>query len=429
MADLASSIDALLGIGDSAPPAETPAAEAPKAEATPAEPPKASDPPPVPKPAEKEEEKKPEEAAAPAEAEAEAPAEEEAKPAEEPVAESEAPAEDKPVGQTYKAKFEELESALGEPPDAEKIREYMGAYSDQLAMEHDFTSGDPVAIQKFVSHWNEVSPEGMQQLAASLPNLLASQKNPEAYSALAEPVLGRYSQALYDRANAETDADKKASYLHAARMIDWDLNGSYRENPAEEPKQPKLSAREQQVEKGLREIQEFKRQQASAAVDSFTHGVVTDSQQQFLAAIDNALKPGAGLVNQRLFNAAKKDFIQEVTAAMAGEKEAVRLFDLQALNAQRSPSKEAHDALVSNYMTRAQRAIRNLAPAALKDLGVSAKEKSTAAHKAASASATAGAQPAASTGAVPAPAKFDSTKFSSKSDAMEAHIDALLGVR
>lgn len=297
------------------------------------------------------------------------------------------------IYRSYK-NYKAVSEAIGEDLTPERATALRDAYVDSELMKYEFASGDPARAKNFVEFWNQTSPEGMQRAAGIIPDTLA-EKNPQAYMSLAVPVLSRYNNALYERAQGESNPEAKAALLYAARMIDWDLNGKYRAD-ADLVAKPIVQAdpRAQAVDQRWNEIQRYEQNQQETSRNSWATALDEANSSMLDAQSDKVLAPlKAAYSSDRVYQAARRDFIEAVITQVAKDQGGEQLYQVQRARAMARMSREDLPTLTKQYEQRASRVIRALAPGFLKEAGVAAVKQSQARNEALTSAAAAGASP------------------------------------
>ncbi len=274
-------------------------------------------------------------------------------------------------------------------PSVDEVKGMRSAYSDRIAMEHDFSSADPQNAQTFVQNWNKFSPEGMATVARVMPDLLA-QGNQAAYIALAQPVMGRFLDYMYKAPGVDTP-ELRQRLLDAARLTEWWMNGmpadgGYRTDDqitgvtrvqqAPDPREQQLMAREQAL--NARD-----QQAASAAWDGFATTVNTEIRQTLDSEVDKSLATLKPLYpNEMLYKAVRNDFLQQFRQTLKQDGVAQRQFDVAIEQARRTRSAEDKQALVAQYMTMARRALHTIRGPFVTNASKGFKQASDARHAA-----------------------------------------------
>lgn len=326
--------------------------------------------------------------------------------------------------------YKAITDALGRELSVDEARAFQEAYSDKLAMEHEFTSGDPLAARNWVENWHKTNPQAMQVVGHQMADYLAT-ADPAAYTPMALSVINRFINAQYQMAQQATDPNERKSIQYMAQMADWVINNKFRDEAtlASQPAPDPLAAREAQVNAGLSQIQSFQQQQYQASVANWNQGLDAANNSALDQAADAVLDPIKSTFPARLAVAAKRDFIQAVKDHLAKDKESDRIYGIQRSKSQQRMSSEDQQALASNYAQRAARAVRAVAPGFLKELGVVAKSQSQARHAALSAAADAGKAPTSSGQPTTQSIIPTQGQYASKVEVMESSIDSLLGVK
>ena len=118
-----------------------------------------------------------------------------------------------------------------------------------------------------------------------------------------------------------------------------------------------------------------------------------------------------------------------IKVVFANDFDAQRLFNVQLNKSQGTRSDRDVESLKNLFMSRASRAIRQLAPALLKEVGAPVVNQNAQTHAALAASAQAGVSP--NTGGQPRSQSIASTpaQYASKSEQLDSTIDAILGTK
>lgn len=332
----------------------------------------------------------------------------------------------KRIYQSYKA-YKQIAEAVGQELTPESAKQHFESHADKLAMEAEFTSGDPAQVGNWLGYWNSVSPQAMNSAAAQMPDLLA-QHNPQAYQAMAVPVLTRYIHALYNRAQQEADPERQKAMLYTAQMADWDLFGSFKKADELKAAPGPLDEREAQVQQGLKRIEDFNKEQQNARSREWYSGVQKANNSVLEADVDKALAPLKPTLAGRVYSAAKRDFIEAVEQHLNKDVDGQRIFNLQVSRTQMT--QQGQEAITAAFTQRASRAVRALAPGFLKEAGIAAQARSEERHTALASAQAAGTAPAGA--GVPVKqsiANVPQKQYASKGEQMDATIDDLFGVK
>lgn len=223
--------------------------------------------------------------------------------------------------------FKAVETELGVLPTVEEVKEYHRAHLERLAMENEFTSGDPRAADNWVANWDRTSPQGMAAVAAALPERLIADRNFDAYNAVATPILNRFIGSLYDTAQAIADPESKARMIDAARIAESRLTGKFRSDEELTRVPDPMAARQSDIDRKLAQIREFESSQSYARS----------------AAIVNEIDSSIGKFVDQTVEAAMAPLKTAYPSNPAYVKDCQRTFTEEAIRlADRSPSAEAY---------------------------------------------------------------------------------------
>jgi hypothetical protein len=289
-------------------------------------------------------------------------------------------------------------------PAIEELTGMQSSYSQQLAMEHDFTSADPQNALQFLENWNTGGSDdpqtrasfaqGMTTLASQMPDYLA-QANPHAYQAMAGPVLQRALNWMYQRGAAYPDEKMRNYVLNAARSFEWWLAGgpdaqpgSYRNDQQiqalmqrGDPQQ--LNQTERQLQEARAQLTQINRQNGDARWQGFYQTAVAEINQQTAADVDKVLAPiKAHYPNELAFNAVRKSYIDQVQQTLNKDFQGRRLYDLAVERAKRTQTEADKQAIVSHWTNMVRRAIQTTRGKFITEASNGIKATSDARHKA-----------------------------------------------
>jgi hypothetical protein len=248
-------------------------------------------------------------------------------------------------------------------PPAQEVQAMREAYSDRIAMEHDFASGDPQNAAQFLQNWTNFSGKGMGAVAAIMPQFLAANQ-PEAYQAMATPVLNSFLDYMYRMGTQQEDPQVRDYILNGARAAEWWLKGgpnggTYRDDKEilkPQPAQP--SPVERELASSRQQLAEIQQRNQQAQWSHFADGVNGHIGQQMDSSIDQALAPlKAFYPNPVSYTAVRNEFINRLQQQLKGDAIGRRQFAIAMERAQATRSQEDQQALVSHYMTMARRAV------------------------------------------------------------------------
>lgn len=260
-------------------------------------------------------------------------------------------------------------------PPIEEIQGYQTAYSDRLAMEHDFASADPANAKQFIENWNGFSPEGMRTVAAQLPEILA-QANGAAYFALAQPVFSRALNHMLASAPQIQDEGMRKYVMDLRRGMQWWLaggpnapDGAYDSDEQIEqalqqrPQQAAPNATEQQLRQAQEQLNKINRERAESQWKTAFSTVQTAVGQDYGAAIDKTLAPlKQAYPNPAAFTALRESLMTRVQQAMAKDSYGQRAYQLAEEKAKRG-QQGGVEAMKSAWLQMTRKAMAQVAPA------------------------------------------------------------------
>lgn len=329
------------------------------------------------------------------------------------------------IYRSYKA-YKDISDAVGQDLTPEIAKTHFESFTDKLAMDEDFKASTPESAGNFLAYWNNASPQGMATMAAQMPQLML-QHNQEAYRALALPVITNYISSLYARAAVEQNKEIKDNLTYTARMAEWDLTGKFRDDAAIAAA-PQIDPRAAQIDQRWNQIQAYDRQQQANARGAWEQNLAQTNDSTLVTEADRVLAPlQKALPSAKLFEAARGAFINAVKDHLSKDSEGERAFNLSRASAAQRLSSEDIKTLNSAFAARAIRAIRTLAPAFLKEAGVSVKSQSAQRRTTLEAAQQAGKGPTGSGAPVPQSIVPGTPKqYRSQGEKMEDMLDTLL---
>lgn len=330
--------------------------------------------------------------------------------------------------QELKKPFED--GGIGHEPTVDDVRQYYDAFADRVAMEEDFASGNGQSAVNFVTKWfgpgadgntrqnsdfvagaiphalarsnpaalgklvteltnvlGQVPPETLANLGAAMPAALGN--NSDAIGAMAKPIFESYTSELWNRWERETNPQIKESLYQAAQIHTKDLTGQYRMfdntgKPVEAPVAPKadtsaLDAKRAEIEQRERAFNQQKTDFEKARATQWQNQMSADVSSEVEPLYDLALKPLRGTQADGPYNAAKRDFVQEVSQRVQKDPK-WPIYKNLVQRAFRTSSPEDATAVVDFYKEMATRAIAAVRSNFLTQWGVAAKKQSDARH-------------------------------------------------
>ncbi len=302
----------------------------------------------------------------------------------------------KEIYQGYKA-MRELgkpiaEGGIGHVPTIDQTRTYYGAYRDRALMDGDLSSGDPSKVGRFVNSYLFNPERGQANLgiAAQIAPSLTNQ--PELYAAVMEPFLGHYQQVLLDKFNEtpETSKELKDALWFAATVLNKDLKGEYLKPPTNgkapqngQPQQPDpLAAERAQLAQERQQLEQMRGQSTQAQTRAWSGAYQNTVQTALMGELDKALAPLKTLHAKApvMYQAARKQFHDDIVAAVNQNGPAMELFQVTRDNALRAGTRDSADYLAKAYVDMAIPAIRAARKKFLEGAGVGAQMQNNALH-------------------------------------------------
>ena len=257
--------------------------------------------------------------------------------------------------------FKAVETELGVLPTVDEVKEYHRAHLERLAMENEFTSGDPRAADNWVANWDRTSPQGMVAVAAALPERLIADRNFDAYNAVATPVITRFIGSLYDTAMQIADPESKARMIDAARIAESRLTGKFRSDEELTRQPDPMAARQSELDGKLAKIREFESQQSYARaagivadIDSSIGSFVAQTVDATLAPLKTAYPQNTSYVKD-----CQRTFAEEVVK-LANRSPSAEAYRREVEKAARGDS-NARQRAVNLYGSMVQHAVQTLA--------------------------------------------------------------------
>lgn len=248
-------------------------------------------------------------------------------------------------------------------PPAQEVQAMREAYSDRIAMEHDFASGDPQNAEQWLQNWHGFSDKGMGAVAAAMPRFLAANQ-PQAYQAMATPVLHSFLDYMYRMGTQQEDPQVRDYILNGARAAEWWLKGgpnggTYRtDQDILKPQAPQPSPLERELASSRQQLAQIQQRSQQAQQAHFADSVNGVIGTQMDSSIDQALSPlKAFYPNPVSFTAVRNEFINRLQQQLQGDAIGRRQFAIAMERAQATRNQEDQQALVSHYMTMARRAV------------------------------------------------------------------------
>lgn len=301
----------------------------------------------------------------------------------------------KEIYQGYKA-MRELgkpidQGGIGHIPTIDQTRTYFQTYRDRKMMDGDLNSGDPTKVGRFVNSYlfNPERGEANLGIASQIAPSLAQQ--PELYAAVMEPFLGHYQQVLLDKfkETPETNKELKDALWYAATVLNKDLKGEYLKPPpgtAAKNGQPQeadpLAEERAQIARERQELEQMRGQSTQAQTRAWSGAYQSTVASSIMGELDKALAPLKALHEKSpvMYQAARKQFHDDIVAAVSQNGPAMELFNVTANDAMRAGTRESAQYLAKAYIDMAIPAIRAARKKFLEGAGVGAQMQNNALH-------------------------------------------------
>lgn len=302
------------------------------------------------------------------------------------------------------------QGGIGHVPTIEEVRNYAGAYRDQVMMDHDLSSGNPQQAERLIAHlFSPQRGEGAQVVAAQIGRTLAKlanelqSSNPaqaqayqQAYVAAANPFLETYNNALWDRwtempggaPGSEAQRHKEA-LGYAAQVLEFDLTGKYRDptgkpagqaqaNPQDDP----LAAERANIQAREQRLTQYEQRTQQVEAQRISQGINARIDNELTVELDKALAPLKALYEKtpKRYERDRRDFNQAVVKEIPKNQHAWDILQTHYADAVRSRNPEAIDALVKEYVKLAVPHIQALRKQFLEESGVAFQAQSDARH-------------------------------------------------
>ena len=285
----------------------------------------------------------------------------------------------------------------------------------------------------------------MATLAGVLPEWLAQQAvRPDGqvdagyaqmYSRLANPILYRKEQALYSQAEAAADPELKRSLAHAAKVLEWQRTGRFRQDA--QPGAPAVQtqpdpyaaqvARLQRENEDLRQAHNRQSQtQAQVATQAFIRSTNAAIHAQVLSVADDAMAPVKSAHSPEMYEILRDSFVAEIVANIPrNAPDRYREYFNAYERAERAPSSESSVALARMYNSMFAREAQSLRAKYLKMATTGQADASAQKH---AALARAASQVSPTTASSAAPRIVPTTPAGATSDEIrKSKLDQILG--
>lgn len=250
-------------------------------------------------------------------------------------------------------------------PAVEDLRAAMERSSTLESMEADFTSGRPEDARNMVEQWNRISPEGMVRFASQLPDVMA-QLNPNAYQAVATPVITRFIDFMYDAAASEARPEMQNAILHGAQLAEWwatggPQGGRYRsadeiQRKIQAAKADPLAAERERLAQERQSLDQHYQRMEQEAWQGWRSGTNSEIDKQVAGIAEEALGQLKAAAPPEHYTAIKDAFIRKIHERVKSNQVGWRGFNNHYDLAQRNfkTDQKLRESLVSEYMRMAR---------------------------------------------------------------------------
>jgi hypothetical protein len=298
----------------------------------------------------------------------------------------------------------ENKGGLGFMPTPEQIKDYHRAHSDWSAMTQEFvTNPASFALNWFGPDATGNFREGVDKVLASVPQVLDQayahaertgnqQLREQAvgmYRTVFAPMLQTYLDGFYQRATALQDPAQREQFINAARAIESDMFGKFREDSKLAPPSAAdpLAEREQELAERERRLNAWQTKQQGEAQKAAENEIFSTIDQNLTKDCEKALASVKNGMSERAFRAAVNDFKREIQDAVRKNHVATREFNFKLSAARTARGADARTAPVQVYQQTARQAIQARYRTVLQELATGAERQNGALHATASAAA------------------------------------------
>jgi hypothetical protein len=298
----------------------------------------------------------------------------------------------------------ENKGGLGYMPTPEQIKQFHQAHSDWSANVQEFsTNPQSWAINWFGPDAGGNFREGTDKVLASVPQVLdqvfahaqqtGNQQLQEQavgmYRSVFAPMLQSYLDGFYARATSIADPAQREQFINAARAIEADMFGKFREDSKLAPPQAPdpLAQREQEIAEKERRLNAWQTKQQTEAQRATENEIFSTIDQNLTKDCEKALASVKGGMSERAFRAAVNDFKREIQDAVKKNHVASREFNFKLSAARTARGADARTAPVQVYQQTARQAIQARYRTVLQELAMDGQRQNGALHATAAAAA------------------------------------------
>jgi hypothetical protein len=312
----------------------------------------------------------------------------------------------------------ENRGGLGFMPTADQIKEFHRGHSDWTAMTQEFS----VNPQSFATNWFAPDSqgnfrEGADQVLASIPqvidqiynnaeqsgNRVLAEKSVSMFRAVFAPMQKSYLDGLYARAAEILDPAQREQAINAARYIEADMFGKFRDDAkvaaTSQPESP-ADARMRELDEREQRLNAWETKKQTVAQKEAENEIFSTIDQNLMRDLEKALAPAKPGMSQRVFRAAVNDFKREIQIAVQKNPVGWRDFNFKLSAARTNRGADARTAPVQVYQQMARQMIQARYRTVLQELATEATRQNGALH-ATAAAAAAQTAPAANGGQAP----------------------------
>jgi hypothetical protein len=298
----------------------------------------------------------------------------------------------------------ENKGGLGFMPTPEQIKDYHRAHSDWNAMTQEFvTNPASFALNWFGPDATGNFREGVDKVLANVPQVLdqafshaertgnqqLAQQAVALHRAVFNPLLQQYLDGLYTRATKTGDTAERESLINAARFVEADMFGKFRDDSKLAPPgaADPLAEREAAVAEEERRLSAWRTKQQSEAQKAVENDIFSTIDQNLTRDCEKALASVKAGMSERVFRAAVNDFKREIQEAVRKNHVATRDFNFKLSAARTARGADARTAPVQVYQQTARQAIQARYRTVLQELATGVERQNGALHATASAAA------------------------------------------
>lgn len=287
------------------------------------------------------------------------------------------------------------DGGIGHAPTVQDIRQYFHSHRGAVQMYADYHSGDPSRMAGFFAHWfgpnpqtGQMTPAAANALAGLEPSL--AQFGPDAYGAVAQPVMARYETALMDKWRSTQDPNLKQAIYQAVQIIHRDMHDEWLPEtafsgagkPGQQAQSGVPNAERQRLAAEWDRLNQARAQQQRATWDQWQGKFVDAENNAFSTELDKALKQLAPMKEKtpEIYAATRDRFAQQVRQALMQDQQVWGLYQQQVDQARRSGDPGIIGQVVQRFTNLVVPAIAARRAEFLKGAGVVLKQQNQDKH-------------------------------------------------